>query len=97
MNEEGIIKEIIRIIHSEIPSHPQLLIRCNPMESGERFNFCKDDTDVVIQRPNWEWSPECSWNAPLKQDVSSWISTVFHSAGKSFYSFDCNPRVWFAK
>ena len=57
-NEEQIVTALADCIRSrEFPRDPQLLVRLNPMENGQRFRHLADRPDVVLQRPAWDWCP----------------------------------------
>ncbi len=78
--EEKIIASIAEALHQQrFPGNPQLLLRLNPMEDDQRFDFLKNDSNVVIQKPKWEWFPEKDWCAALRKDLSLWVSSVRHA------------------
>ena len=47
------------------------------MESA--FLLIKDDPNLVIQKPEWEWMPEQDWCCPLPSDVPTWVFIVSNS------------------
>ena len=51
------------------------------MEDGSRFQTFASlyPSDLVIQRPQWDWLPESGWICPLEEDTSVWVSTAYYS------------------
>lgn len=80
-HEERIIQFLAKAIaENKITGSPQLLLRLNPMEDGNRFRQFLNSSDVIIQKPLWEWIPDKDWCCPLLDDQKMWISTIFHSS-----------------
>ena len=80
-NEEQIVTALADCIRTrEFPNDPQLLVRLNPMEDGQRFRHLADRPDVVLQKPAWDWCPEEDWNSPHEHDLDCRASTVYHAA-----------------
>jgi hypothetical protein len=78
--EESIVATMLETIERH-RSRPQVLLRLNPREDGERFRPLQSRfKNLVIQKPCWEWDPDNDWNAPLPQDLDTWVATVHHAA-----------------
>jgi hypothetical protein len=78
--EESIVETMLETIEHH-RSRPQVLLRLNPREDGERFRRLQSRfTNLVLQKPCWEWDPCKDWNAPLPQDLDTWVATVHHAA-----------------
>jgi hypothetical protein len=82
VNEEGIVDFLAAAIErGELPGRPQLLVRLNPMENGERFaGVVQRHAGLVIQKPAWEWDQADDWCCALPRDVNLWVATVEHAA-----------------
>lgn len=81
-NEELLVECMLKAIkNGDIPQHPQLLLRLNPMEDGTRFAHLKEyyNNDLIIQKPLWEWDASKDWCCAKKQDINLWVSTVFYA------------------
>ncbi len=77
VDEEKIIANIAEALNQRrFSGNPQLLLRLNPMEDDQRFDFLKNDSNVVIQKPKWEWFREEDWCAALRNDLSLWVASV---------------------
>ena len=81
-NEPHIVAELLQAVQSGVFSErPQVLLRTNPMEDGTRFReLAARYSDLVIQRPVWEWDAAKDWNCALPEDTDLWVATVFHAA-----------------
>ena len=81
--EERIVELCLKALGTKTSSKPQILLRLNPMESGERFSTLVQQypKDLVIQRPEWTWESERDWCSPTRSDASVWRSTIHHSSG----------------
>jgi hypothetical protein len=78
-NEESIVEAMLAIVKNH-PSRPQVLLRLNPREDGERFRPLRARFgNLVLQKPRWEWDPRHDWNAPLAADLDTWAATVHHA------------------
>jgi hypothetical protein len=78
--EESIVHTLLEAVEHH-PARPQVLLRLNPRENGERFRTLQARfPDCIIQRPVWEWDANKDWNAPLREDLELWIATVHHAA-----------------
>ncbi|MEX2303783.1 MAG: hypothetical protein WD733_22760 [Bryobacterales bacterium] len=78
--EESIVETMLETIEHH-RSRPQVLLRLNPREDGERFRPLQSRfANLVLQKPCWEWDPRKDWNAPLPQDLDTWVATVQHAA-----------------
>lgn len=83
VNEVAVVEFILEAIRGgRFTSRPQLLLRLNPMEDGNRFIPIaqKYAGDLIIQKPLWEWFPELDWCCALPPDVQLWQNTIYHSA-----------------
>jgi hypothetical protein len=78
--EESIVGALLEATEHH-PARPQVLLRLNPREYGERFRPLQARfAHCVVQKPRWEWEAENNWNAPLPEDLDTWVATVHHSA-----------------
>lgn len=80
--EELIVESILHAIkQGQIAGGPQLLLRTNPMENRDRFEYLVPlyPDDLVIQTPIWEWDEANDWCCALEQDIDTWISTVHYA------------------
>ena len=80
VGEESIVRALLDAIERH-PAQPQVLLRLNPREDGERFRPLQARfAQCVVQKPRWEWAPQDDWNAPLPEDLDTWVATVHHAA-----------------
>ncbi|MCE5308738.1 MAG: hypothetical protein LLG20_13955 [Acidobacteriales bacterium] len=81
-NEPLVVECLLKAAAScELPGRPQFLLRINPREDGKRFEpLAARYSDLVIQKPLWEWDAESDWNCALPEDTDLWVATAFHSA-----------------
>jgi hypothetical protein len=78
--EESIVRTLLEATEHHA-ARPQVLLRLNPREDGERFRPLQARyAHCVVQNPRWEWDPRNDWNAPLPEDLDTWVATVEHSA-----------------
>ena len=78
--EESIVRGLLEAVDRH-PAQPQVLLRLNPRADGERFRTLQARfAHCVVQKPRWEWDPNNDWNAPLSEDLDSWVATVHHAA-----------------
>ncbi len=86
--EQAIVAALLETV-AHHPARPQVLLRLNPREDGERFRALRARFShcvsrcaphCVVQRPRWEWDAANDWNAPLPEDLETWIATVHHAA-----------------
>jgi hypothetical protein len=78
--EESIVRALLEAVEQN-PARPQVLLRLNPREPGDRFEALQARfSHCVLQKPCWEWDPKNDWNAPLPEDLDTWVATVHHSA-----------------
>lgn len=80
-NEEQVVEALLEAIaEGKIPGRPQVLLRVNPMEDGNRFAaLAASHEDLVIQRPKWEWDQSADWCCALADDTELWIATVYYA------------------
>jgi hypothetical protein len=79
-DEDWIVEALLESAQGH-PRRPQVLLRLNPREDGERFRPLQARFDsLVLQRPCWEWDARRDWNAPLAADLDLWAATVHHAA-----------------
>jgi len=80
-NEEIIVEYLLKAIDAgQLSGDPQLLLRLNPMEDGSRFSHLPARySDLIIQKPDWEWSEKRDWCCALQKDIDYWVTTVFYS------------------
>jgi hypothetical protein len=82
VEEEKVVGWVLEAIEEgKLPNRPQVLLRVNPMEDGSRFATLakKYPSDLILQRPRWEWFPEADWCCALPEDVKLWVSTVHYA------------------
>lgn len=80
--EEQIVEAILKAIEeAKMIPQPQMLLRLNPMEDGQRFSELQQcyGSNLVIQKPIWEWNQSIDWCCPLIEDSILWYSTAYHS------------------
>jgi hypothetical protein len=79
-DEESIVRMLLEATEHHAV-RPQILLRLNPREDGERFRHLQVRfAHCFVQKPRWEWDPQNDWNAPLPEDLDTWVATVHHSA-----------------
>lgn len=80
VGEESIVRTLLEAAEHN-PARPQVLLRLNPRETGDRFQALQARfTDCLVQKPRWEWDSKNDWNAPMPEDLKTWVATVRHSA-----------------
>jgi len=73
--------EIVSKLVSHLDDGPQILIRLNPMEDApERWQALAQRPGVILQAPDWDYSPAEKWSAPRPEDGQIWASTIAHCA-----------------
>jgi hypothetical protein len=78
--EESIVRALLEAVEQH-PARPQVLLRLNPREPGDRFGAVQARfSQCVVQKPRWEWDPTNDWNAPLPEDLDTWVAAVHHAA-----------------
>lgn len=78
-NEELVVDRLARGLHGH---GVQVLLRPNPMETGDRFvGVVQRHENLVVGRPDWEWDATLDWCCARDSDTRRWVSTVFHAAG----------------
>lgn len=81
VRDEELIVETMLALVDRHPRRPQVLLRLNPREDGERFRPLQSRFEsLILQKPDWEWDPDNEWNAPLPEDLDTWVATVHHAA-----------------
>lgn len=83
VEEEHVIVRALAeaVATGQIGGRPQLLVRVNPMEEGNRFEATLEGLGGVrVQRPVWEWDRPADWCCALRDDVDLWRDTVSHSS-----------------
>lgn len=81
VNEEALVETMMQMLQlTPEQERFQVLLRHNPMESGERFaELIGRYPDLKLQKPLWEWNPASDWCCALSNDVRLWRATVFHA------------------
>jgi len=74
--EPAILAQILRELDKATPD-VQVLLRCNPMEDGQRFRcLLSERNDLRLQKPLWEWDEGLDWCCCLPADLPVWAGAL---------------------